>query len=118
MELLINDLFKLGCRKERLQAKVFGGGTVLSSEAENKYTSIPRGNIDFAFSFLNNEEIPLISSDTGGKKGRKIYFHPVTGKVYLQNIERRLILNITENEKKYVREIQKEKTQWGKTIIF
>ena len=35
MELLINDMMKLGAQRARLQAKVFGGGAILDEGADS-----------------------------------------------------------------------------------
>jgi chemotaxis protein CheD len=85
MELLINDLMKLGAKKASLSAKVFGGGSVLRFAGGGGY-KIPANNIDFAFEYLREEGIPVIASDVGGKEPRKIFFFAQSGKVLLKRI--------------------------------
>jgi chemotaxis protein CheD len=85
MELLINDLMKLGVKKISLLAKVFGGGSVLKLSGGGG-SKIPGNNIDFAFEYLREEGIPVIASDVGGCEPRKIFFFAQSGKVLLKRI--------------------------------
>lgn len=87
MELLINGLLKLGARRERLSAKVFGGANVL--EAFERAARLPRSNIELARRFLNEERIRVVSEDTGGRLGRKLLFHTGSGEVYIRKLGHR-----------------------------
>ena len=49
MEILINELVKLGAKKERLNAKVFGGGKVVPTFVQNDVGNI---NAEFVMQFL------------------------------------------------------------------
>lgn len=75
MELLINGLLKKGARRDRLEAKVFGGAKTIAS-----FSNVGEQNAIFAMQFLKDEGIPVISSSTGGDHGRKIEFWPVSGR--------------------------------------
>ena len=85
MELLVNELLKMGSRKNDLKAKVFGGGAVLRF-SDGGTTRIPQSNIDFAFEYLKEEGIPVLASDVGGREPRKIFMFPRSGKVLLKRI--------------------------------
>ncbi|MGO8695509.1 MAG: chemotaxis protein CheD [Rectinemataceae bacterium] len=85
MELLINELLKMGLPKACMKAKIFGGGSVLRLP-DGSATRIPRSNVDFAFEYLRKESIPVLASDVGGLLPRKIYFFPRTGRVLLKRI--------------------------------
>ncbi len=74
MELLINNMMKLGANRNRLQAWVFGGASVLSGMSD-----IGKGNIDFAIKYLKAENIPVSAHNTGGLLPRKIYLDPLVG---------------------------------------
>ena len=117
MELLINAMYKLGSSKKDIAAKVFGGGSVLPG-SRGKGVSVPAYNIDFAFTFLETENIPVHRSDVGGTKGRKILFDPRTSKVLLKRIARNSLSIITEEEKDYLEHLQKVRDKWGKYFIF
>ena len=67
-----------------MQAKIFGGGEVL--ETGNNTFRIGKRNIAIAFELLSEYKIPVISSSTNGKLGRKIIFNTKTGKVKLHYI--------------------------------
>lgn len=75
MELLFNDLFKKGARKNRLELKIFGGAKVIDST-----TDAGTQNIAFIEQFVSNEGLNVISSSTGGTFGRRLEYHPVSGR--------------------------------------
>ena len=75
MELLVNGLMRQGAQRERLEAKVFGGARMMRGLSD-----IGRKNTDFALSFLKYEGIRVIGGDTGGERGRRLQFWPVSGR--------------------------------------
>ncbi len=107
MEFLVNAMLKLGSRKQDLSAKVFGGGSVLK-KAGGFGSHIPQSNIDFAFTYLNTEGIPVESSDVGGTHARKIFYFPQTSRILLKRITGKLIAAVEEEESAYFRRIKKE----------
>ncbi|MBU1324682.1 MAG: chemotaxis protein CheD [Alphaproteobacteria bacterium] len=76
MELLINALLARGARRDRLRAKVFGGGRMSESMAD-----IGGRNAEFVRRFLRDEEIPVEAESLGGSAARRIQFWPTTGRV-------------------------------------
>ena len=74
MELLINEILKIGGRRDKLEAKVFGGASMFESK-----TDIGASNVAFGKEFLSAEGIPIVSESTGGKLARRIHFIPFTG---------------------------------------
>lgn len=82
MELLINELLRLGARKDRLVAKIFGGGRVMKGMGD-----VGARNIEFVLRFLAQESIPIWSEDIAGDYARKIYFFPHTGQVLMRRID-------------------------------
>ena len=83
MELLINELMKLGADRRRLKGKLFGGSSMMESSAQ-----IGRMNAAFALEFLEAEGIPCIAQSLGGDSGRKIRFWPVGGRARQFLLER------------------------------
>lgn len=75
MELLINGLLKKGARRDRLEAKVFGG-----AKSRSSFSNVGERNATFAMQFLKNETIPVAGFSTGGEHGRKLEYWPVSGR--------------------------------------
>ncbi len=74
MEMLINNLLKLGADRHRIRAKLFGGASMSSNLAD-----IGGLNARFAKSFLATEDIPCVADSLGGTSARRITFHPSSG---------------------------------------
>ena len=68
---LIRMLRKLGSRMDHLETQIFGGGS-RSLEDSN---GIGRDNTKIARKILKKREIPLVSEDIGGVKGRPQTIH-------------------------------------------
>jgi chemotaxis protein CheD len=75
MEMLVNGLLKAGARRDRLEAKLFGGARTVRSHSD-----IGKNNADFAQRFLKAEGIAHIGGSTGGPRGRRIQYWPVSGR--------------------------------------
>ena len=112
-------MLKKGCKKENLQAKIFGGSNVLENGGfyQNR-TGL--NNINFALNYLEVEKIPILANDTGGIFPRKIFFDPKTSKVYLKRIQRSDIAidEIKQREIEYRESIQKEQSHAGEITWF
>ncbi len=98
MEKLINEMLKLGAQRERLQAKVFGGGNVLKGLTIN---NIGERNAEFILDYLAIENIPLLNSDLLDQYPRKVYFFPETGKVSVRKIKSLNNTTILDRESLY-----------------
>ena len=83
MELLICDLQQLGASRSRLEAKLFGGGSVLDSVARIR---VGERNVEFAFDYLRREGIPVLASDVLGSQARKLKFDTGANKVHLKYV--------------------------------
>ena len=119
MEALLNALTGRGARKARLQAKAFGGGTIIDSDASAP--NIGMRNASFAKEWLQREGIPLLSSDFLGPWSRKIIFLPFNGEAFCK----RLVTNmatasvIAREERTYAETLlQKPKTVDKKIELF
>jgi chemotaxis protein CheD len=75
MELLVNGLLREGARRERLEAKLFGGGRTMEGLAD-----IGAMNAEFAERFLANEGIACVGKSLRGDQGRRIQYWPVSGR--------------------------------------
>ena len=76
MELLINDILKLGARRDRLRAKAFGGARMVAGLSD-----IGRANCDFTTDFLEREGISCQGKSLGGDYARHVMFWPASGRV-------------------------------------
>jgi chemotaxis protein CheD len=101
METLINDLFKAGAERARLQVKLFGGGNVLKTSRR-----IGDLNSEFALSYIKREGLRLAAHDLGGDKGRRVHFSPTDGKA------RRLLIDVDKDVT-----LARDETQYRKTIV-
>lgn len=84
MEALLNALLGRGAKKARLQAKAFGGGTII--DTGDGALSIGMRNASFAKEWLVREGIPLVSSDFLGPWSRKIIFLPTHGEAFCKRM--------------------------------
>ena len=97
MEILINQLLKMGAKRGNFEAKVFGGGAVLRGFT---VANVGERNADFVLKFLNTEKIPVVAQDLLDIYPRKVYFFPSTGLVRvkkLKNVHNNTIIS-RENE--------------------
>lgn len=81
MEKLLNKMLFIGCHREHLVAKVFGGANVTGTGLE--VFMIGDRNITLALEMLEDFRIPVIAKDLGGRVGRKIIMNTSTGVVLL-----------------------------------
>ncbi len=83
MELLINELVKRGATRATMEAKVFGGGAVISG-----MTSINVGerNTQFVLDYLKTERIAVVSKDVMDVYPRKVCFLPASGKAMVKRL--------------------------------
>ncbi|ABR59099.1 chemoreceptor glutamine deamidase CheD [Sinorhizobium medicae] len=75
MELLINGLLKQGARRDRLEAKIFGGARTIA-----RFSNVGEQNAAFARRFLMDEGIRIVGESTGGDHGRKLEYWPSSGR--------------------------------------
>lgn len=75
MELLVNGLLQRGARRDRLEAKLFGGARTVEGLSD-----IGARNAAFAERFLRNEDIVIVGGSLGGESGRRVQYWPVSGR--------------------------------------
>lgn len=85
MEVLINHLLKLGARRNRLEAKVFGGGAVMASLSSS---NVGARNAEFVLDYLKMENIPIVAKDLLDSYPRKVYYFSATGRVLVKKLHR------------------------------
>jgi chemotaxis protein CheD len=81
---LIEKMISLGCAKENIVAKIFGGAEQ-HALGQGTY-NIGARNIATAETLLNQERINILARSTGGNNGRKVLFHTDTNKVFVKSL--------------------------------
>ena len=103
MEILVNRLLKLGAQRNKLEAKVFGGGNVLPGFVT---TTVGERNAQFVVDYLETEGIRLVASDLLGVHPRKVYFFPRTGRVLVRRLKSSNNPTIALRERDYAGRLQ------------
>lgn len=83
MELLINEMLKKGASRMTLEAKVFGGGAVISGM---NTINVGERNTAFVMDYLKTERIPVVSKDVMDIYPRKVCFLPASGKAMVKRL--------------------------------
>lgn len=107
MEMMINQLLKNGAQRSNLEAKLFGGASILRGMTTSNVGVL---NAEFALQYLENEGITLISQDLLDVFPRKIYFFPASGRVLVKKIRNMHNETIVEREQEY-------RMRLGETVI-
>ena len=93
MEILINQLLKMGAKRSNFEAKVFGGGAVLRGFT---VANVGERNAEFVLKFLKTEKIHVAAQDLLDIYPRKVYYFPQSGLVRvkkLKNVHNNTIIN-------------------------
>jgi len=77
VEALINELKKLGLDSRSLKAKMAGGAKMFAN-SRSPIMAIGEKNIAKITEMLEKHQIPLVSKDVGGNKGRSVRFYTDT----------------------------------------
>jgi len=84
MEILINQLLKMGAKRSNFEVKVFGGGAVLRGFT---VANVGERNAEFVLNFLKTEKIPIAAQDLLDIYPRKVYYFPNTGLVRVKKLK-------------------------------
>jgi chemotaxis protein CheD len=84
MEILINQLLKMGAKRGNLEAKVFGGAAVLRGFTVNV---VGESNAEFVLRYLQTEKIHVAAQDLLDIYPRKVYYFPHTGLVRVKKLK-------------------------------
>jgi chemotaxis protein CheD len=106
MEILINQLLKMGARRQDLEAKVFGGGNVVKGFS---VSNVGERNSRFVRDYLRVERIPVMAEDLLDIYPRKVYFFPATGRVLVRKLMKMHNDTIVRREQEYRSRLQAEK---------
>ena len=112
MEMLINEILKRGGNKNRLEAKVFGGGKIYDGTID-----IGAKNAAWALDYLEREGVPLMKADVGDVCPRKVYFFTDSGKVLMKKLDRIVAKTVAEKEEQYQAKLQQAPVQSDVTLF-
>ena len=115
MELLINGLLKLGAKRQNFEAKVFGGGNVLSSL---NHSNVGGRNAEFVLEFLADEGIRVVARDLEDIYPRKVYFFPREGRVRVKKLINLQNRTIIEREAEYTKRLRQDVVAGGAIELF
>jgi len=108
MEVLINQLLKMGAKRSNFEAKVFGGGSVLRGFT---VANIGERNAEFVLKFLKTEKIAVAAKDLLDVYPRKVYFFPSTGLVRVKKLKQVHNDTIINRETEYNTRLQYAKLE-------
>ncbi len=83
MDLLIGEMVKRGATRSTMEAKVFGGGAVISGM---NTINVGERNTAFVLDYLRTERITVVSKDVMDIYPRKVCFLPASGKAMVKRL--------------------------------
>jgi chemotaxis protein CheD len=84
VEAMLNEMYKLGCKKENMAVKISGGADIMFVDASLK--SIGFRNVEFAKDFCSSEGFRILSNHTRGTLGRIILL-TTSFETFIKNIK-------------------------------
>lgn len=85
MSMLLDELLKAGAQRERLEAKVFGGGAVLAGMTTLNIGDL---NAEFVIRYLRTAQVKVIAQDLRGSLPRRVNYFPQSGRVAVRKLRR------------------------------
>jgi chemotaxis protein CheD len=104
MERLINDILKLGSRRDSLEVKLVGGGRVVDGIAMD----IGARNIEFVRKYVADEGFSVLGEDLGDIYPRKVHYAPATGKLRVKKLNAVRNNTLFERERTYLQALDSE----------
>lgn len=134
MEVLINELMKLGAERAHLEAKVFGGcvsvdpaqsdatrdgdrAVAAAMDAPSRWRSVGERNARFVIDYLRKERIGVAARDLLDVHPRKVYYFPDTGRVLVKKLRTLHNNTIIERERAYRARLLSERVE-GRIELF
>jgi len=108
MEILINQLLKMGAKRDNFEAKVFGGGAVLRGFT---VANVGEKNAEFVLKFLKTENIRIVAQDLLDIYPRKVYYFPNSGLVRVKKLKQVHNDTIINRESEYITRLHYSKVE-------
>jgi chemotaxis protein CheD len=100
MERLIDDILGRGGVRQRLEVKLFGGGSVPKGVSD-----FGQRNAAFVETYLAAENLPVAAAELRGKLARRVHYFPTTGRVMVLELRRAEDAAVVELEALYRSEL-------------
>ena len=113
MERLINDILKLGGRREDLEIKLVGGGRVLSEMSND----VGARNIDFVRRYVREEGFHVLNEDLGDVHARRVVYFPQSGRMRVRKLNVTPDETLVARERQYLRQLDTTPTE-GEIELF
>ena len=113
MERLINDILKLGGRREDLELKLVGGGRVLAEMT----TDIGARNIQFVRDYVRDEGFKVLGEDLGDVFARKVIYFPESGRIRVRKLNAHSDRSLAQRERQYLTQLD-TKPEEGDVELF
>jgi chemotaxis protein CheD len=97
VEAMLNEMYKMGCKKENMAVKISGGADIMSIGLTGK--SIGHRNVEFARDFCSSEGFRIISDHTRGTEGRVILL-ATRFETFIKNVQNSNTVNDVAAEEK------------------
>lgn len=115
MELLINEMIRRGASRTTMEAKVFGGGAVISGMHT---INVGERNTQFVLDYLRTERIPVVSKDVLDVCPRKVCFLPETGKAMVKRLASTHVEALVAQERAAARTVAPVASAGGSVDLF
>ncbi len=103
VEAMLNEMYKLGCRKENMAAKISGGADIMNLGPT--LNSIGHRNVEFANTFCQSEGFRILSNHTRGNEGRVILMTN-NFETFIRNVDNKTTSNkVADQERKLQSEL-------------
>lgn len=81
---MIRLMVRQGCRREDMEAQIFGGGR----RSMHDVSDVGKRNVKMARKILKKNGIQIVSEDVGGIKGRRVLFHTFTSEAIVMKTDK------------------------------
>lgn len=88
IELLVDEIVKLGANRSRLEAKIAGGAQMFGFQRKSNMVQIGERNVEATKIKLRELNIPILAEDTGDSYGRTVIYYPENGDFIIRAVGR------------------------------
>lgn len=113
VESMINQMMKLGCEKQNMEAKIAGGANILRGESND----VGVQNVEFAKEFCRQEKINVVSMHVLGENGRVVFLAP-GHEAFIRQVDNRMTNErIRSGDEKLVTELGRKPAEPKPSVI-